>query len=68
VEPAAAGYNPQLKEFVLRYEEVRKAESPDAALLEFARSSYDAASTLGNWDRSALTEVKPDLHSRPSSP
>jgi Family of unknown function (DUF5996) len=67
-KPTAAGYNPQLKEFVLPYEEVRKAESPDAALLEFARSTYEAASTLGNWDRAGLTEVKPGLHSRPSHP
>ena len=65
VQPAEASYNPQLKEFVLRYDDVRKAPSPDAMLLEFARSTYDAASTLGNWDRGALVEVKPDLHWRP---
>jgi Family of unknown function (DUF5996) len=64
VQPASATYNPQLKEFVLPYEQMRQAESPDAALLEFARSTYDAASTLGNWDRAALTEAKPHLHSR----
>jgi hypothetical protein len=64
VQPSFAKYNPQLKEFVLRYEDMRKAESPDATLLEFARSTYDAASTLGNWDRAALTEAKPHLHSR----
>ena len=68
VRPSAAGYNSQLKEFVLRYEDLRNAESPDTMLLAFARSTYDAASTLGNWDRAALTEVKPDLHSRPSPP
>lgn len=68
IQPAAAGYNPQLKEFVLRYEEVRNAESPDEALLDFARSTYDAASLLGNWDRAELSEVKPDLHSRPPRP
>ena len=68
VQPAAASYNSQLKEFVLRYEDVRNAASPDAALLDFARSTYDAASTLGNWDRPALTEVKPHLHSRPQRP
>jgi len=68
VRPPEASYNPQLKEFVLRYDDVRQAESPDAALLEFARSTYDAASTLGNWDRAALIEVKPDLHSRPQRP
>ena len=64
VQPALAKYNPQLKEFVLPYEQMRQAESPDAALLEFARSTYDAASTLGDWDRAALTEAKPHLHSR----
>ena len=64
VQPAFAKYNAQLKEFVLPYEQMRASESPDAALLDFARSTYDAASTLGNWDRAALTEVKPHLHSR----
>jgi hypothetical protein len=64
VQPSSASYNSQLKEFVLPYEEVRKAESPDATLLQFARTTYDASSTLGNWDRAALAEVKPDLHSR----
>ena len=65
VRPAFASYNAQLKEFVLPYEQMRTSESPDASLLAFARSTYDAASTLGNWDRAALTEVKPHLHSRP---
>lgn len=65
VQPAFATYNAQLKEFVLPYEQMRQTESPDATLLDFARSTYDAASTLGDWDRAALTEVKPHLHSPP---
>jgi hypothetical protein len=44
---------------------MRQSETPDAVLLEFAQATYDAASTLGDWDRAALTEVKPHLHSRP---
>ena len=68
VQPSFAKYNPPLHEFVLPYEQMRQAESPDAALLDFARSTYDAASTLGNWDRAALSEVKPHLHSRPPGP
>ena len=32
--------------------------SPDEMLLEFAQSVYDAASTLGKWDRAALEEAK----------
>jgi hypothetical protein len=63
VQPAAASYNAQLKEFVLPYEAVRQAAAPDHALLDFARGTYDAASTLADWDRAALVEVKPDLHS-----
>jgi hypothetical protein len=63
VQPSAATYNAQLREFILPYEAVRKATNPDQALLDFARSTYDAASTLANWDRAALIEIKPDLHS-----
>jgi len=68
VKPALASYNAQLKEFVLPYEKMRLSEAPDAALLDFAHSTYDAASTLGNWDRAAFTEVKPHLHSAPRRP
>jgi hypothetical protein len=63
VRPAAASYNPQLHEFILPYNAVRTAKSPDEALLEFAQSAYDAASTLGKWDRAGLEEKKPSLHS-----
>src|SRR5437899_8747681 len=42
VQPSFAKYNPQLKEFVLPYEEMRRTESPDAALLDFARRTYGA--------------------------
>jgi len=61
VAPADAGYNAQLKEFILPYDAVRTAASPDSVLLEFAQSTYDAAATLGNWDRAVLVEKKPDL-------
>jgi hypothetical protein len=61
VKPAAATYNSQLKEFVLPYEAVRDSKSPDDTLLDFAQSTYDAASTLGNWDRAVLEEKKPRL-------
>ena len=63
VKPDAASYNSQIKEFVLPYDAVRKSRSPDETLLEFAQSAYDAASTLGKWDREGLVEKKPALHS-----
>ncbi|HEY4758928.1 MAG TPA: DUF5996 family protein, partial [Chthoniobacterales bacterium] len=63
VKPAAASFHPQLREFVLSYDDVRRSESPEEAILDFAQSTYDAASTLAKWDRAALEEVKPSLHS-----
>jgi len=63
IKPDAASYNAQFHEFVLPYDAVRTAKSPDDVLLEFAQSAYDAASQLGKWDRAALEEKKPSLHS-----
>jgi hypothetical protein len=57
VEPAEASYYSPLHEFILPYDAVRAAKSPDEALLAFAQSVYDAASTLGHWDREALEEA-----------
>lgn len=54
VEPAAAAYDATLGEFLLPYEAVRQAADPDAALLAFCRSTYDAAASLGAWDRDSL--------------
>jgi hypothetical protein len=58
VQPAEASYYAPLREFTLPYDAVRTAASPDETLLAFAQSVYDAASTLGNWDRQALEESK----------
>ncbi len=63
VQPSSASYNTTMHEFVLPYDAVRAAKSSDETLLEFAQSTYDAASTLGKWDRAALEEKKPVLHS-----
>lgn len=54
VGPGNAFYDSSFREFILPYEEVRQAPSPDAMLLEFLQSSYDAAANLGKWDRDAL--------------
>ena len=59
VKPASSSFHPQLREFVLPYDDVRRAESPDDAVLEFGQTTYDAASTLAKWDRAALEEKKP---------
>jgi hypothetical protein len=54
VAPAEARWDKDLGEFVLDYEAVRSAADPDAALLAFLQSSYDAAADLAKWDRTAL--------------
>jgi Family of unknown function (DUF5996) len=54
VLPQAAFYHPQMKEFLLMYDDVRAAASPKAALMEFLQSTYDAAADLGKWDRKSL--------------
>jgi hypothetical protein len=54
VRPEAAHYHPELREFILPYEAVRHARSPDDALLEFLESTYVAAAELGGWDRRTL--------------
>jgi uncharacterized protein DUF5996 len=54
VRPGAAFYHPQMKEFLLMYDDVRAAASPKAALMDFLQSTYDAAADCGKWDRKAL--------------
>ena len=54
VTPAEAFFSKELGEFVLPYDAVRGASDPDAALMEFLQSTYDAAANLAKWDRKAL--------------
>jgi hypothetical protein len=54
VLPAAAFYSTEMSEFLLCYEDVRRAESPGVALVEFLHSTYDAGADLAQWDRAAL--------------
>ena len=54
VKPAQAFFSKELGEFLLPYDAVRTARDPDAALMEFLQSTYDAAADLAKWDRKAL--------------
>jgi hypothetical protein len=54
VQPAAAFYHRELGEFILPYEAVRTAESPEAAIRAFVESTYSHAADLAKWDRQAL--------------
>ena len=54
IRPTEAFYSLELSEFLLNYDDVRSASSPDQALLEFFQSTYEAGATLAQWDREAL--------------
>ena len=62
--PAEAGYNADFQQFLLPYEAVRTAANPDATLLGFLQSTYEAAAIHGGWDRAAL-EYEPVEGARP---
>lgn len=51
---SVARYDDTLREFVLPYDGMRTAESPDTTLLDFLQSTYEAAANAGGWARSAL--------------
>ena len=54
VKPAEAFYSRDLREFILPYDVVRQAASPDDTLLQFLQTTYEAAAVLANWDRASL--------------
>ena len=54
IAPAAARFDPTFGEFLLPYEAMRLSADPDAALLEFLQSTYEAAANCGRWDRAAI--------------
>ena len=57
VQPDAAFYHSELNEFVLPYEAIRTAVSPDAAIRAFIDSTYEQAADLARWDREALERL-----------
>lgn len=56
VQPDAAFYSEEHRQFLLPYEAVRTAHNPDQALSQFLQSTYAAAAELGGWDRTALED------------
>jgi len=54
VKPDSAAFSKTMGEFVLPYEVVRIANDPDAVLLAFLESTYEAAAVCGKWDRAEL--------------
>jgi len=54
VRPPEALYDSRMGEYLLMYDDVRRAKSPTRALMEFLQSTYEAGAMTGNWDREAL--------------
>jgi Family of unknown function (DUF5996) len=61
VLPEAAAYNKDFGQFLLPYDAVRTAARPDAALLGFAQSTYEAAADLAEWPRKELERAPGEI-------
>ena len=59
VGPAGASFDARSGEFILPYDLVLGAADPDAAVLEFFQTTYEAGADLGGWDRSLLEPALP---------
>ena len=60
LSPPAAAWSPSFSEFVLPYRAVREAADPDAVLLDFMESSYQAAATRAGWELDSLRHPRAD--------
>jgi hypothetical protein len=54
VRPDAAYFDTELGEFILRYEDVRRAPEPEQLILDFFDSTYEAAAEHAGWERDRL--------------
>ncbi len=62
IRPEEACYSHELGLFLLRYDDVRSAPSPERTLLEFFQSTYEAGAMLAQWDRKALEKRQPETN------
>jgi hypothetical protein len=54
IRPAAARFDTNLAEFILPYDAVRTAASPQNDLMEFLQSTYEAGTKCAGWNRGEL--------------
>ena len=62
VMPSKAFYSGEKNEFFLMYDDLRRAHSPEQALLEFCQSTYEAGANLARWDRASLERPAAGTH------
>ena len=61
IQPEAASFNAKMGEFILLYDDVRKAASPEKTLAGFFESTYEASALLAGWPRQDLEGHVPPL-------
>jgi len=61
IQPEAAHFDTNMGEFILLYDDLRRASSPEEALLTFFQSTYEASASLAGWDRAVLEGNVPNL-------
>ncbi len=54
IRPETAFYSQDFGEYILMYDDVRTSSTPDAMLLDFFQTTYEAGATLARWDRANL--------------
>ncbi len=59
IKPDAAGFNPDMGEFILNYNDVRNLTAPEDAIMNFLQSAYNESAKIAGWDIEALKQVSP---------
>ncbi len=54
VSPPEAFYSSEMGEFFLKYEDVKNSDDPEKTLMDFLKTTYEAAVNTSNWDRKKL--------------
>jgi hypothetical protein len=62
VTPPETFYSSEMGGGVLRYADVQQSENPEEMLLDFFRSTYNAAAITGNWNEDLNCDLTPLEH------
>lgn len=54
LKPEGAFYSKEMGEYLLPYAVVQQSANPEAALMDFFQTTYEAAANTGHWERKAL--------------
>lgn len=59
IKPEGVKWVPEINEFILDYEQLRKSKNPESDLLLFFESYYQAVAKLDQWDPKLIVSGKP---------